>query len=456
MNGCTLLWRRSVGKFAVLALLSGNTAFGDARQPCPPLEVSQSCTAEGAVSLMLRPGRESPPALSYIVSLQGGDAPAQTLPPEGTLSLQIPNPKGQQITLAIVGEEPEGGGMAACCFSNQRLHLPAACPAPKPEASIPDPDPNADIALDLTLDATCRQGPRGGSCAGKIALSDAAGTDLPVTLSSDSATRLEITDTRCTAFKDGWAMCWLRPDASLPLTLTLKPDTPKGEVTLCADLESPKDGRARTLALQSALDRAGYPVGPIDGDFGPATLQALSNFNEDVGLPPITEHVPPEVLELIGLAPHTDSNPANDRICATALVPAPVLTCDPATTRASGDNCLCRFKGMERASVSACACPKGQRLSKSGCVAKKDTSSNTANPAETASTTVIADPTPPEPACDPATTVLRNGACVCREQGMVQENATICVVVPPDDLCAKRNAVGECCDLLPAGDASCR
>lgn len=39
------------------------------------------------------------------------------------------------------------------------------------------------------------------------------------------------------------------------------------------------------IALQRALKRRGYTVGPVDGIFGPVTTRALKTFQYDVGLP---------------------------------------------------------------------------------------------------------------------------------------------------------------------------
>lgn len=352
------------------------------------------------------------------------------------------------MTLAVVGLEPEGSSLSACCFSNQRLHLPKDCP--KPTEDLAHADPPADRAVSLDLQPKCQRSPQGTTCEGVIALTGPDATDLPITLSSAKAASFTAAGADCTVFAAEWAQCWLPVGLPLPFTLALPPSAQGGEVTLCAQIGMVSDGTARTLALQSALDHAGYPVGRIDGDFGPATQKALAAFAADAGLAPFTDQIPPEVLTLLGLGPLSDRNPANDRACTTATVSAPVLACDRASTRLRGDHCSCRFKGMKQSSATTCSCPKGQRLGKSGCIRPVDVTESNKN-----------DPNPTPPACDPVTTVLSNGKCQCRMAGMVQISATACLPLvadpaPSGGACLKRNDVGECCDLLPIGDASCR
>ncbi len=468
-----LLIKRAVLVSVVLFAQGGTVAHADARQPCPPLQVEQSCTPEGAAVLTLRAGAAAPAQLSYIVSLQIPGQKATTLAPGGVMTLSVPAPKGQQVTLAVVGLEPDGTDMAACCLSNQRLHLPTSCAADAPARLDPDPDPVAkadtppltadDLGVTLALAPDCAHTSAGVVCSGQMQIDGADGPAQTLTLQSDNARTVRLSGGTCTDFVKGFAICHLPPGQPWPLDLDLQLPAVTGpqQTQLCARIGVSTDPTVRTLALQDALDRAGYRVGKVDGDFGPATLAALADFMADAGLPPVATEIPAEALVLLGLDDHGDANPANDTACDTANVPKAPVVCDARTTRASGAECACRFKGMVRASMQSCACPKGQKLGPKGCVRPTENTGDTKT-----------SPTGTTLACDPATTVLRNGRCECRAAGMVRATATACVDrveiafcpnglpqipgIPCAQSCARTNAAGECCDLLGPGDASCR
>lgn len=446
--------------------------WADASQPCPPLEIKASCSPQGTAAIQLRARTDSPPGLRYLVSLPDEDIGAISLAPNASLTFDLPDPKARQLTVAVVGLEPAGASLAACCMSNQRVHLPASC-APINTDADAGPDAGTrpdDLALVLTLSPKCARQRATPICEGTIAITGAGDSPAQVTLSADLAESIVAVGADCSGFAQGHAICRLPIGRVLPFDLALTPTTPRTKATLCAEIGIGADQTAHTLALQDALAKAGYSVGAIDGDFGPATLAALTEFVADAGLPPLTADIPPEVLFLLGITEHSDGMPTNDRACATTSVPSPPLICDVKSTKAAGDACTCRFTGMIRVSASSCVCKKGTKLGANGCEAvKKVTPSpadTTLNDTDTAGDTA--------PVCDPATTVLRGGICECRLAAMTRLSATTCQVpelrfcpdgrpevpgfpcAPEGPACARVNEAGECCDDLGPEDASCR
>jgi hypothetical protein len=186
------------------------------------------------------------------------------------------------------------------------------------------------------------------------------------------------------------------------------------EVRLCAGLGI--DPGVQALALQAALRDAGYDVGAVDGQVGAKTLEALQRFLTDAGLPSADGVLSPEALAALGLADFSDADAANNQSCATATIPPPPLVCDARTARLDGGECLCKFKGMDAVSATACACPKGMALGKNGCIEPIT---------DPVSDAVTAPDTPLR--CDALTTVLRNGACACRYKTMAQISKTACL-----------------------------
>ena len=63
--------------------------------------------------------------------------------------------------------------------------------------------------------------------------------------------------------------------------------------------ESPR-GNSSNAALQSALAQAGYYRGPIDGDLGPMSRQAIANYQADRGLR-VTGYSSNSLLNSMGL-----------------------------------------------------------------------------------------------------------------------------------------------------------
>ncbi len=454
-------------KLSLVLIWAGGAVLGDSRMACPVLAVEQSCSADGQAIITLRPGPKSPPGVSYVISLPDEGTAAQNLPENGSLTFSLPNPKGRQVTMAVVGLEPDGGDLATCCLSNQRVHLPASCAPNSPE----NPAAQDDLAISLTLSEECERPRAGAICSGLMQISGRQTGLVTTTLSADFGASILVQGVECSPMAAGQALCQLPLGQPVAFDLALRPQAPAGKVQLCTTIGIGSDAAARTLALQDALDRAGYQVGSIDGDFGPTTLAALTQFVADAGLPPLQSDIPPEALALLGLDDFADANPENNRACSVALVPAPPLVCDSKTTRRSGDACQCRFKDMNRLSNTACACPKGTKLGPSGCESPVLGDGDTNTSGTGGNSSADADT---GPACDAATTELRNGVCECRNAGMVRLGPTSCggieTLFCPDgspqipgfacpstgSACARFNAAGECCDDLEADDPSCR
>jgi Putative peptidoglycan binding domain len=75
------------------------------------------------------------------------------------------------------------------------------------------------------------------------------------------------------------------PDTTVPDTTTPDTTTPTGSTTLPEGVTlRPGDTGDNVIALQEALAQAGYDPGSVDGDYGPATTQAVAAFQTAAGL----------------------------------------------------------------------------------------------------------------------------------------------------------------------------
>ncbi len=411
----TLRWVAVAIKSFALATLPG-LAAADARMACPPLDVVLTCPAEGA-QINLQAGKDAPAGLSYIIAPQIAGASAQTLGAGQSIILDVAGQMGQQIVLALVGLEPAGGKMASCCMSNQRVSLPATCPAPGGVGTVLPAPQVPDVAVVIAPQGACTRASAAPQCKARLQVT----SDIPddalqqVTLTAQAARTLSGQGIDCTRMAGGQAICALPAGRAFDLDIQLAPATPRGQTPICARLGIAEDDQSRTLALQLALTRAGYDLGQADGRLGPRTMTALTRFIADAGLPPLQDEIPPEALAILGLLPAPDRNAGNNQSCAALVVPAAPLICDTATARAKGGVCACRFPGMQRVSDTACACRKGQVLGAKGC---------TDRPRVTVKTT-------PKPAnklqCDNPTVIARDGACACRYKNSVMAKNGICL-----------------------------
>ncbi|MDZ7905846.1 MAG: peptidoglycan-binding domain-containing protein [Cypionkella sp.] len=395
--------------------------------------------------MSLRVGQNAPPDLDYIIAPQMAGMGAQTLQRGQSLQMSLPAPLGQQIGIAVVGLEPAGADMTACCMSVQRVHLPSACPIAPDQPAQPPAEPGLDLAISVSSDTTCRRSAATPNCKAVVEITQKQGDPLaaaPIffTLTGREARALDDGGAAaCTGIVGGQSICSLDVNRPLVLDVALDAGRPAGTAEICAALGVPQDDVARTLALQQALSRAGYAPGRADGKFGPATMAALTRFAADSGLPPITTEIPPEALFILGLSPTGDMNPANDSACTTVRVPAPPLLCDGKTARAKGGECACLYKGMSRVSATKCACRKGTVLGPNGCV-KQTVRDDTPNK------------TDDDVRCDNPTVVKKDGSCTCRYKGTRMSKGGLCLCksgLPP--LPGVGCGVTFSIDILPSG-----
>lgn len=352
---------------AIAGVISAGFSGGAAANPsmpCPALQIEAACGAKGA-EISLKLGADAPEGVSFLITAQGegqiAEGAAQSLAAGDEVLLHPLGAAGSQLTLAVLGLEGVGND-TPCCFSNQRLHVPECAvevlpeditPAPEPDPvetdviMTPPPKPTSDLAVDLTLNDSCQAHEGAAFCEGSLTLT-ATGPQLAnevlLTLSSRFAEDLRSDGFACSDIADGQSQCQLAyPAPRDSYYLVLKSAAISPDVQLCATLD---------------------------------------------------------------VADISDTDASNNQSCATAIIPAPALICEPETAQLDGGECLCKFNGMEPISANACACPKGTVLREGVC------------------DVVIIDP--PLLQCDEATTVLRNGVCECRYEGMIAQSETAC------------------------------
>ncbi len=69
----------------------------------------------------------------------------------------------------------------------------------------------------------------------------------------------------------------------------------------------PGDFGDDVVALQQALERNGIDPGPIDGDYGPMTQEAVEEFQEWYALP-VTGVAGPQTLDILGIIDNTGTD----------------------------------------------------------------------------------------------------------------------------------------------------
>jgi len=74
------------------------------------------------------------------------------------------------------------------------------------------------------------------------------------------------------------------PPVTVPTQTTPTATTKHSAVTLPKTTLKPGDTGAQVKALQRALKSLGYPVGKVDGQYGPATKTAVASFQHAAGL----------------------------------------------------------------------------------------------------------------------------------------------------------------------------
>ena len=434
--------KHSLALIAPLATVLASAAGADVSTPCPRPEVRSECVGgQGFVTLSMPGGGAA--GLRFLISDQGADllgesrAPVEIAPGESRRLVLAPGATengSNRAVLAILGREPgTDGTLGDCCFTNLSLALPTCPTTPGSDTNSantetvlnePPPPPPADRGIALTLATECTRSAAGLRCAGAIRLGgDAAPGPVTVSLRTHpplAATLATAPPSDCVTSRRGAMLCDLPGAPDTVATLTLPGTAGPGPLRVCAELGAGDDPVAQTLALQRALAATGHEPGAIDGVEGPATRNALQRAKAARGMTDDPAPLPAALATALGLAPYADRDPTNDLSCATVQLPSPPLVCDRASTRATDGACACRHKGMQRQSATACACPRGQRLTDKGCVARTSGGGGGGGGG-------VIDTPPPPPSCEPLTTVLRNGTCACRYAGMMRLNARTCL-----------------------------
>ncbi|WGW04483.1 hypothetical protein [Tropicibacter oceani] len=421
---------RALSSFAGICLsLLSFSAGAEGLNPCPGLDLSWQCEGGQPVARATRNARDDA-GLPYRV-LSGGQL----------LSLPVTR---QSLNLTGAGPVTVVGlpkGEGPCCLSQRSLPPapPDLCIAPPPgdpgretPASDPRPAPERqfDFAAAIEAVTACPSGAAGHLCRGSLMVSRLSGAPeqrvIPITLTATGARDLTLTlsgAASCNAAGQGALFCQLIEGVSgrfdLPMTVQAGPSFDDRKVQLCADLAAPGDPRQQLFLVQTALTGLGLDPGPIDGAEGPRTLAAAAQFAGQFGLKDLRSARDPRLLAILGLGGFDDAQAGNNRACTDVLLPrAKRPSCQPATTVASSDGCACRYARMIRTGATSCACVEGYRLVPGrGCVERLGGSSG-GGP--------VKPDDPPPAQCDAASTVKRNGACVCRYGDMVQVNASAC------------------------------
>lgn len=219
-----------------------------------------------------------------------------------------------------------------------------------------------------------------------------------------------------------------------------------GQIRGCAALGVSNTAQSRVALAQTIMNQRGLNAGPVDGRSGPRTYAALAQLQGQLGLP-ASRDFDDKLFAALGIAVGTGA-PSCTQANLPAM-PAPALQCDPQTTVAAGDACLCRFEGMRNTSATSCGCRRGASfVAGKGCVKAQ---------VQAPKPEVTPQPVPETPTietglkCDPKTTVAAGDGCLCRFEGMRKTSNTACG-------CANGLPLvnGRCIpiDLVPKGDGS--
>lgn len=150
----------------------------------------------------------------------------------------------------------------------------------------------------------------------------------------------------------------LAPGQSIRLTLTYTLDDDAEEtINSCASVSwggVPGDHDVRDV--QRTLNDNGFDAGPVDGQPGQRTSDAIEAYQEQRGLSPTGEIDVPLLVSLFTDPAPGDANPANDRACAgSAVRGAPVATYAPPAPRPAAERC---YGGQVRGRGGDCVCPR--------------------------------------------------------------------------------------------------
>lgn len=196
----------------------------------------------------------------------------------------------------------------------------------------------ADISLSMTSQDVCRGG---RSCTVTVTATNSGGEtyDGPIVIATSLAPGgAELRGSGTPPYSceglGGGAICshygaGLAPGQSaiIPMTFTL-PRSAGGEVTACASIAWGGVPAALGAAdVQRKLNELGFDAGPVDGQPGRKTEDAIRSFQQSEGLQETGEVDLPLILALFAPGGEGDANPVNDQACAGAAVtPAPPIS----------------------------------------------------------------------------------------------------------------------------------
>lgn len=142
-----------------------------------------------------------------------------------------------------------------------------------------------------------------------------------------------------------------------------------GSIQNCGIAGVTDDRSQRVALIQKIMNDRGLKAGPVDGDPGRKTFAALAKLRSDLGLP-ISREFDDALFEALGL-PLQSAGAESCVVAQLPPMPAPPLQCNLTTTVKSGESCLCRFDNMDRRNATSCQCGGGFQLIKGkGCVAE--------------------------------------------------------------------------------------
>lgn len=364
-----------------------------------------------------------PPATPVTLTLAGSDMPASgqstitatvQLMNEGYL---VETENCASVQAYDAANQPIGAPQTACAFfdpANGKKVAPTGAPVLAVTKTATGPCvPNVAAqtyacGFDLTVSNT-----GGAAFAGPMVLGDAFDPGMVTAVSATGA---------------GWS-CNLAGDAascingnlslapgassSVALDVTVKGQPGGGSFTNCGSIGASDDPTAQAMIVQTALTLMGVDIGAVDGKPGKRTRAAVADLQKQLGLEP-TGEIDDPLLGALGV-PMAGQG---EKSCVTVdlpPMPRPPLQCEKATTRLVDGACVCRFKNMYQADKTSCGCVKGTEfVAGEGCLKVREKPK---------------DKPKDKPAvlkCDPNSTVLRNGKCQCREEGMERVSKTAC------------------------------
>lgn len=154
----------------------------------------------------------------------------------------------------------------------------------------------------------------------------------------------------------------LLPGASAHLDLTMQIEGMRagGQFNNCAAIGVPGAERQRVAMLQQVMNARGLNAGPVDGLPGRKTYAALAQLQQSLGLP-VSREIGDDLFAALGL-PLQEAGAQGCAMAELPPMPAPPLQCDSATTVKSGESCVCRFDGMVRRNATSCGCARGYKF----------------------------------------------------------------------------------------------